>query len=71
MALMGAGLAGMVGLAATSNLAGADTPSFNVTCTIAGMTTYRPDDGDRVDLVALRRAAPVSVNGLSLNSTFS
>ncbi len=34
VALMGAGLAGMVGLAATSNLAGADTPSFSVTCSL-------------------------------------
>ncbi len=33
VALMGAGLAGLVGLAATSIPAGADTPSFNVTCT--------------------------------------
>ena len=70
VALMGAGLAGMVGLVATSNPAGADTPSFTVSCTIEGMPSTAP-----VTVVgSLSSPAPggsVSVNGLSLHTTFS
>jgi hypothetical protein len=70
VALMGAGLAGMVGLAATSNFAGADTPSFPVSCTVAGMT----NPGSAVVTGSISSPAPggsVSVDGLSLNTTFS
>ena len=71
VALAGAGLAGMVGLAATSNPAGADTPSFYVTCTIAGNTSTAPAVVKGSLPSSLSPGGPVSVNGLSLNSTFS
>ena len=67
---LGAGLAGMVGLAATSNLAGADTPSFSVTCTIEGMTTTAPTTVTG-SISSPAPGSSVSVNGLSLNSTFT
>ena len=55
VALVGASLAGLVGLVATSNPAGADTPSFTVTCTIEGMTSIGPGDGGGVALIARAR----------------
>jgi IPT/TIG domain len=71
VALMGAGLAGMVGLAVTSTPAGADTPSFNVSCTIEGMTSSAPAVVTGSISPAPAPGGPVTINGLSLNSTFS
>jgi IPT/TIG domain len=71
VALMGAGLAGLVGLAVTSNPAGADTQPFNVTCTVAGQP---PSTAPATVTGSISSPAPggsVSVNGLSLNTTFS